>query len=346
MLYKIIKSEGSYEGLEPQPFDHLPLEKDLEELLADHLMGSLELLPFFQERRRQEEADIYALNRDGDVVIFELKRADVGGDAVHQILRYADQSALWDYNKIAGKYKTYQKSKPSAGDVELIAAHQEAFDLDEPLNKSVFNKKQHLIIVGYAGSNSLIQKVNYWKTQGLKIDFIPYRVYKLGGESYFEFFSLPFDQHQNPAHRKGVMFDTCRMEDNWSLAYMVESDRVAAYNERDGAVYCFNEGDTALLYHRGLGIVGAGKVTSKVKDDPDFLSSGSAKYCDIEWLTPKPDPDAPVGIPSRDIEALLEQGFFWARIDKTPYLSTEQSDILVRELNTRFSPNADTLVPA
>jgi len=39
-------------------------------------------MPIFQERQLQPEADIYALNREGDLVIFELKRGFVAAAEV------------------------------------------------------------------------------------------------------------------------------------------------------------------------------------------------------------------------------------------------------------------------
>ncbi|WP_227992673.1 hypothetical protein [Shewanella sp. YLB-07] len=54
-------------------------------------------MPVFQERQWQAEADIYALNESGELVIFELKRASAGKDAVHQALRYAQDAGQWSY---------------------------------------------------------------------------------------------------------------------------------------------------------------------------------------------------------------------------------------------------------
>jgi len=55
-------------------------EKHLENLLARHLFEVLfqgtPLLPFHQERPYQAVADMYALNQNGDVVIFELDSGD------------------------------------------------------------------------------------------------------------------------------------------------------------------------------------------------------------------------------------------------------------------------------
>lgn len=45
--------------------------------------------------------------------------------------------------------------------------------------------------------------VDYWRRQGLSVEFLPYRVYEFAGEHYFEFFALPYDNHRNPAQAKG-----------------------------------------------------------------------------------------------------------------------------------------------
>ena len=64
--------------------------EDLENPLATHLLDGLfeaaPLLPLFQERQLQSEADIYSINREGDV-IFELKRGVAGEDAVLRPVR-------------------------------------------------------------------------------------------------------------------------------------------------------------------------------------------------------------------------------------------------------------------
>lgn len=79
MLFKLTHD---YTKIEPVGFYDFGgdgrLEKQLEDLLAAQLFDTLfegrPLLPFHQERPRQAEADIYALDARGDVVIFELKR--------------------------------------------------------------------------------------------------------------------------------------------------------------------------------------------------------------------------------------------------------------------------------
>ncbi len=89
MLYKIKEQAEVFEKLEPVEFKDFSsfgkLEKDLENLIADSILDVLfedaRLMPVFQERQWQAEADIYALNENGELVIFELKRSSAGKDA-------------------------------------------------------------------------------------------------------------------------------------------------------------------------------------------------------------------------------------------------------------------------
>lgn len=87
MLYKLGSSDGKFDKLEPVPFKDFSsygkLEKELEELIAKELPENFyKLMPIFQERQMQPEADIYALNNMGELIIFELKRGYASDDAV------------------------------------------------------------------------------------------------------------------------------------------------------------------------------------------------------------------------------------------------------------------------
>ena len=146
MLYKLIQANGVFDSLQPVPFESVPLEKHLEDLLAKSLLDVLfegnELMPICQERQRQEEADIYALNRAGDLVIFELKRDEAGADAVHQALRYCEQAAHWKLDKLQEMVATYSGSPAT----DLQEEHRVNFDLEHPLESSAFNCRQRLIV--------------------------------------------------------------------------------------------------------------------------------------------------------------------------------------------------------
>lgn len=345
MLYKLITSEEGGKKIEPIPFlDFAQLgkiEKDLEVLLASHLQDFLfegaGLMPIFQERPMQAEADLYALNHNGDLLIFELKRGFAGVDAMLQILRYAQDAGQWKYEKLQDKYRTFC-SDPT---VDLSDAHKKAFDLKRQLVPSEFNTNQQLIIIGNAANDDLIHAVDYWKRRGLSVDFLPYRIYTISGQDYFEFFALPYDSHLNPASIKGVLFDTNLSYDYLSqeggygcLRDMLTKKRVSAYGDRKEAVWCFQPGDYVFYSHVGWGVVGAAKVKGRNIKKVGHDEYDEEWYWDVDLLTPIPPDFSKIPAMSfYQVTSLLEKSFYWARIDKRPYLSREESERLLAELN-------------
>jgi hypothetical protein len=329
MLYRLGRSAQAFDSIDPLPFSGLPLEKELEDLLAQNLWDVLfegsPLMPLFQERSWQPEADIYALNEQGDLVIFELKRAHADGGAVHQALRYCEKAGRFSYERLEEMLQAYRNGKP----VNLQEEHQSHFDLEHQMDRSAFNKRQHLLIVGSAGDGDLVRNVDYWKSRGLSVSFIPYRVYSIAGEHYFEFFSLPYDQHSNPGQAKGVIFDTNLSYNEDSIWYMCEGNRVAAFGRIKGIVHSLSKGDIVFFYHRGYGIVAAGEVRSDVKED----ASADGMYRDLKWLTPKPTRGEALKVmPVRQIKQVTGRNFWWAKTMKAPFLDKEEAAHLLAEL--------------
>jgi hypothetical protein len=333
MLYKLGSSNGNFDKLEPIPFkdfsNYGKLEKHLEDLLANSILDVLfedsGLMPVFRERQYQAEADIYALNDKGELIIFELKRCSAGEGAIHQALRYAQDAGQWSFSKLQEKYKQYTGS-----DVGLIQAHKEAFNLEHALDAKDVNNRQHLFVVGSAADSGLINAIAYWKKQGVSIDFLPYRIYELGGEKYFEFFALPYDKHKNPGATKGVLFNTNRRYDEDSIWYMMENSRVAAFGDAKRFIEYVYPGDFIFFSHNGYGLVAAAKVKKgNIKvDDEDTL------YRDVDFITPIPNKTQPIkAMPFGEVAAITGLSFFWARTIVVPYLSKEESENLANKLN-------------
>ena len=338
MLYKLNKN-NEIEKLEFMNFsDQDKLEKDLENLLAENLLGKLFetkiLMPIFQERPIKEEADIYALDENGDLIVFELKRSTAGKGSLEQLFRYVTEAGEWGYSEIENKFKKYlnKKEKNDTENISLAEKHQDIFGLDEPLSEDEFNNNQHMWVVGSAANNSLIRGVNFWKKKGLSIDFLPYRIYEISGEHYFEFFAKPYDVHINPKNKKGVIFDTNKSYDKEgetsSLESMISKKRISSYYSRKDAVKSLNRGDLVFYYHKGKGIVAAAEVTGRrIKKEPDEW------YWDVEFLTRTPkDFNSPKAMSYKEVKKVTDQQYYMARIQKVPYLSYEQAEHLLEEL--------------
>ena len=334
MLYKLESVNGRFNKLAPVVFKDFSnfgkSEKELEELIASSILDVLfedsGLMPIFQERKFQPEADIYALNEKGELVIFELKRESANKYAVHQALRYAQDAGQWSYAKLQRKYHQYQKDAPEKN--ELTQAHKNAFNLEHALEEKEINNKQHLFVIGSAADDSLIDAVDYWKKQGISIEFLPYRIYELGGEKYFEFFALPYDRHKNPGDVKGVIFDTNRTYDEESIWYMLENNRVAAFGDAKRFIEYVNPDDIVFFSHKWEGLVAAARVNkSDIKPDGDTL------YRDVKFITPVPKKGEDIhAMPFKKVSQITGKNFYWARTIKVPYLSKDESENLANEL--------------
>lgn len=284
-------------------------------------------MPIFQELQGQAKANIYALDEKGKLIIFELKRETADEDAVHQALRYAQEAGQWSYETLQNKYRQY-----IGKDTDLREAHKEDFELEHKLDAREINNKQRLIIIGSAADDSLINAVDYWKNQGISIDFLPYRIYELNGEQYFEFFALPYDKHRNPNDIKGALFDTNRSYDEESIWYMIENSRVAAFGDAKRWVRSVNPGDIVFFSHRWTGLVAAGRVKN---GNIVSLDDENAKYRNVEFLTPVPKRGQEIpAMPFQNVREITGKSFFWARTIKVPYLSVDEAENLANELRT------------
>lgn len=312
-------------------------EKDLEELLVAYMSelytaGGL-LMPIFQERQYQEEPDIMALDQYGNLVLFELKRGKVGGDTTLQLMRYAQKFGRYSYADLDRLYQQYSKS-----DTTLTEAHRSVFDLTVPLSDVEFNQHQKLVIVGSTSDDMMIGAVNYWRAAGVDIDFLPYRIYKIGEEQYFEFFAKPYDVHVNPKDRKGILFDTNKSYDEAAVWDMFDKSKVSAYGEAVDEVRRFQQGDYVFYYHKGVGVIGAGIIDSpKVFEDP----TKEERYRSVKLLTPKLQQDSEIkSLSASDLRKILnDRGFYYAATVKVPYLSADDSLLLVNVLRKRYGMN-------
>ena len=332
MLYDITDSKS----LTPVRYENFSLEKDLENFLSDNLFELFEstpLLPIHQERRGQEEADIYALDETGNLIIFELKRNGVGADAVLQVMRYAQQSFHWNYNELNRKFFAYPSKDYLFKEMNLAEAHKNAFELDSELLPSQFNQHQKLIVIGCAGNEGLSDAVDYWKKQGVDIDFTPYRIYRINDKKFFEFFAKPYDLHENRGNERGILFDTNVSYIASAVWYMFNNKRVAAFGDTKRFVDYLAKGDTVFFSHKGKGIIAAAKVLSdrKVDDCED------AYYRDVTFLTPVPQSESDFkALSFAAVSKLLGRRFYWARTVKVPYLSKEEANILLNALQQEY----------
>ena len=160
-------------------------EKHIEDYIANNIkevLPTIDLMTIFQERKWQEEPDIIAMNGQGDLYIFELKRIQSNEDNILQLLRYAQKFGTYEYTEINKMYQTYK--------------NDDQFNLLEDLNKNLgndllkqtdINNKQHLYLITNGTNEDTIKKIKFWKTNGLDINLIIYWIFENDGSFFIEF---------------------------------------------------------------------------------------------------------------------------------------------------------------
>lgn len=233
-------------------------EKDLENYLKGTIGDILfpEYLVFGNERSFQGEADLFAVNSEGDLVVFELKvHGQYDRSKVYQVLHYAQHFSYWRYNEMNQHYK---KCFPSTGD--LIDAFEEHFGFK--IDISEFNKQQKAIVISHSSSETTSRVAKYWRKQGINLEEFFYRFYEVNGKTYFEI------SNELVFHQAGYncWINTCRTHFPEAYIDMIRSKKAATYNDRMGVIGQWMSKSFVFLYHNGYGIIAAGKGTANVKD--------------------------------------------------------------------------------
>ena len=282
MLYKLNQAQNRSEYQKVKRVTLAEIgwkEKDLESLISNNIqdfISSNDLMTIFNERVRQEEPDILAVDSDGDLYIFELKRWSGKQENLLQVLRYGQLFGRSNYDDLNSMYQKYQHSNQA----QLIQDHAAYFygKRSVALPEDEFNKNQHFVIVTNGVDQETIESIIYWKKNGLNIDAIVYWVFEISGEYFIEFnmysqiddfleyenncYVLNTDYKNNPAHHEA----------------MLKEHKAAAYNHGwKEKIQKFQKGDTVFLYRSGMGIVAYGtadgflnKVDEEEKADYEY----------------------------------------------------------------------------
>lgn len=299
MIYKLSgRSDGDHPAFVDVPLATLKdagwREKDLEDYLAQNITKLLredQLMVISQERRGQEAPDALALDAQGVLYIFELKRWEGRAENLLQVLRYGQLFGIQPYADLDAQFRRY-----SAEDVSLQVAHQRNFELEQPLPLDHFNHKQHFVLVMAGNDMATLDAIAYWKGQGLPISSLTYHVYSEAGAHYLEWhaFSPAPDDYAAVVSRDFVVNTNATYDPDAYLDMLGDGNtgKAAAYGTRKSAVDGITQGSTVFLYHTGVGIIARGRAmdTYRVKDFRG--ESGQEHYVPLKF-DPPVDPADP-----------------------------------------------------
>lgn len=334
MLYELNKSFNGYKKVKKTTLHDIGCtEKQLENLVSANIRDFIytnDLFTIFTERQFQEEPDIIALDKNGDMYIFELKRWSSSQENLLQVLRYGQKFGQYNYDKLSELYrKKYYSDDNNYNFLQLKIDHSEYFNIDKEheLREIDFNKKQNFILLVNGLDVDTINAIIYWKNNGIRIEAIIYFVYDIDNRYYIEF--SPYSKYKEIYiyDEHNYIINTNDRHDKFATDDMLKNKKVACYYPgwRENIEY-LNKGDNIFLYKNGSGIVGYGIATGNLEkkeydgfDDYEYYMKLD-KFIDIS--------DNPLS--ASDIKNILGKNYVFMRTMFS--ITDDEKDILIEEL--------------
>ena len=265
MLYKLkkddIETSSRVDIKNPEEFGLI--EKDIENFLSSHLDEFVSadqlLLLLGQERKGQPEADLFAIDKEGTLYLFELKRGKSSSENLLQVMRYGQRFGRYTYKELEDLAKRLLNIKDSSWC--LAKKHKEYFELDEQLAETKFNRDQVFVLVTNDTDSDTISAINYWNEKGVRIECSPYRIYNIDKAPYIQFDTYnPDAETLVEENTDYFIVNTNKTYDSDAWLDMLNNNKASAYGARKWTVWQISKSSLVYLYHTGVGVIAKGKA--------------------------------------------------------------------------------------
>lgn len=242
-------------------------ERGLQDILfrsLDRLFPDDELVLLMQSRRWQEEPDLMAVDKDGNLYIFELKAWESQSANLLQVLRYGQ---MYGSSKYADLDELYRKAGESSQ--SLKNAHLAKFEVE--LREEEFNRRQVFVVMTNGLDYRTREAIQYWRTAGIDVRPWVYRVY--AGEpkemlleiSAFRVGDNPYEDLSGGYY----ILNTNIRNDEGDHKDMLANRKAAAYFDPwKFKIERLKKGDVIFLYQSGVGIVAVGEADGRLQKRP------------------------------------------------------------------------------
>lgn len=173
------------------PESELETEADLEGRLVrtdGAKIGDVEVLYIGRQESPGQGGifDILGIDERGNTVVVELKRDLAPRDIVAQALEYAAEIRNGEYEYLDDRYREFLTDEHQYTDPaeiqSLREAHEEYFDLDEPLSEREFNDEQRLVVVGTGFRDVSLNMADFLREHGIDVVAVEYATYRTENE--------------------------------------------------------------------------------------------------------------------------------------------------------------------
>jgi len=120
--------------------------------------------------------DLLGVDRQGAVVVIELKRNRTPRDTLAQALEYTSFAAQLNTQQLEGVLRLYQKDES----ISLAEYHRVYFELESD-EAVAFNKDQRIVIVGQRVAPELRQTASFLRAKGIRIACVEFSFFQANG---------------------------------------------------------------------------------------------------------------------------------------------------------------------
>ncbi len=300
--------------------------------VVELLFENVSLMPIFQVNSFDAQDGFYALNRFGNLAIFELKRRFENSKDYCQVISHSYNTSRWTFDHLQEKYNTYCKENNNlCGPLDEI--HQKIFHLENPLLHSQFNKERHLYLFGEAEDDNLISLITSVDSCH-DTELIPYQIYDIQGKYYYQFLSVQYHTQRHRLSFKGVLFDIsyCNIKiDTWDSE---QESRIYVHGSNQYFVDYFYPADIVFFFQQDRGIFAAAEVIWSAGGEDH-----ESKYSLVDFLTPKfrLESSSRSYLSFERIMQITGKSYFWAKAIKKPDFTGDESDKILKELEIIYN---------
>jgi len=244
-------------------------EEKFQKLLFDHLesvLGDEDLVPLSRSRRWQEEPDIMAMDRNGHLYIFELKRWEAKEENLLQVLRYGQIYGQYSYEQLDEMFRRFYSDGS-----RLLGFLNNRFQLVPPLTESQVNSHQHFVVMTNGLDFRTRRAIQYWKHKNVDVRSWLYRIYKLSeGQVLVEFEKFRLQEDPDEDIEQGYYILNTNFSNSRKCDQdMLDHQKAAAYMDPwKYKIEKLKKGNRVFLYRSGEGLVAIGVASGILEKGP------------------------------------------------------------------------------
>jgi hypothetical protein len=181
-MWQVTRAAAGRSAVRVDPINTDETERLLEDLLAStpELLGRELLLIGRQLATESGPLDLLALDSDGQLVVFELKRGVLTRDAVAQVVDYASYISALDEEKLA---RLIEGSSGRHG-IAQINDFQDWYGGEYPDSDGVLARPAKMVIVGLGADDRARRMVTFLNQRGVDIQLLTFQAFRSGSELF------------------------------------------------------------------------------------------------------------------------------------------------------------------